>query len=84
MKAKSKVIEVNFKEINKSLNIRISNKYINDIDVNKIGNKNYSTKEYKSGLGLNFIKSIKNSKIKVNFKIVDNLFITDILYSVKN
>jgi len=80
---KSKVIEINFKEIGKDLNIKISNNYNNDIDVNKIGNKNYSTKEYKSGLGLNFIKKINNSNIKVNFKIVNNLFITDILYSMK-
>jgi len=82
--SKSRIIEVNFKEVNKNLNIKISNKYINDIDLNKIGNKNYSTKEYKSGLGLNFIKNINNSKIKVSFKIVNNLFITDILYFIKN
>lgn len=82
--SKSKVIEINFKEIGNDLNIKISNNYNNDIDINKIGNKNYSTKEYKSGLGLNFVKKINNPKIKVNFKIINNLFITDILYSIKN
>ena len=84
VKANSKIIEINFKETYDNLSIRISNKYINNIDINKIGNKNYSTKEYKSGLGLNYIKKVTNSKIKVNFKIINNLFITDILYSIKN
>lgn len=83
-KSKSKVIEINFNEDKNNLNIKISNKYTNNIDINKIGNKNYSTKEYKSGLGLNYIKKVNNSKIKVNFKIINDLFITDILYSIKN
>lgn len=83
-KTKSKVIEINFKESGKDLHIKICNIFNNDVDVNKIGNKNYSTKEYKSGLGLNFVKKINNPKIKVNFKIINNLFITDILYSIKN
>lgn len=82
--AKSKVIEINFKETNNYLNIRIINNYINSIDLNKIGKKNYSTKEYKSGLGLNFVNKINNPKLKVNFKIINDLFITDIYYAIKN
>lgn len=77
-KAKSKVILVNITETKKNINIEIINKFINPVDCEKIGNKNYSTKEYKSGLGLNYIKNIKNNNIKVEFKIINNLFISNV------
>lgn len=84
IKTKEKVIEIIFKEVKNSLNIKIINSYSNNIDLNKIGKKNYSTKEYKSGLGLNYIRNLNNPKMKVNFKIINNLFITNILYYTKN
>ena len=77
-KTKSKVILVNITETKKNINIEIINKFINPVDCEKIGNKNYSTKEYKSGLGLNYIKNIKNNNIKVEFKIINNLFISNV------
>lgn len=77
-KSKSRVIIVNITETKKNINIEIINKFINPVDCEKIGNKNYSTKEYKSGLGLNYIKNIKNNNIKVEFKIINNLFISNV------
>lgn len=77
-KSKSRVILVNITETKKNINIEIINKFISPVDCEKIGNKNYSTKEYKSGLGLNYIKNIKNNNIKVEFKIINNLFISNV------
>lgn len=77
--AKSKVIVINIEESKNHFKIEIINKFTNNIDLNLIGNKNYSTKEYKSGIGLNYIKKIKKNKIKVDFKIVSNLFISTII-----
>jgi len=79
-KTKKKIIEININESNNYLKITIINQFVNSVDVNKIGKKNYSTKEYKSGIGLNYVKNIKNTHIKVHFKIVNNLFITKIEY----
>lgn len=78
--AKSKNIELVINNNKNILTINITNIFKNDVDLMKIGNKNYSTKEYKSGLGLNYIKKINNQKIKVTFKIINNLFITKIEY----
>lgn len=77
---KQKLITLDIKETKKDTKIQIINTFNNIINVTKIGQKNYSTKEFKSGIGLNYIKNIKNSNIKVKFKIIDNLFITDIIY----
>lgn len=82
-KSKEKIIEITFRKKDTTLNIRIINTYINDININKIGKKNYSTKEYKSGLGLNYVNKLNNPKIKVIFKVINNLFITDIIYNYK-
>jgi len=79
-KAKKKIIVINISESKTHLNIQIINKYNNDVDINKIGKKNYSTKEIKSGIGLNYIKKIKSPKIKVDFKIINDLFISRIKY----
>ncbi len=78
--AKSKLVEINITETKNDIYIKIINKFTNTIDLNKIGKKNYSTKEYKSGLGLNYIKKVKNNNIKVNFNIISDLFITCVKY----
>ena len=82
-KAKSKIMLINITEEKNIIFIEILNKFINNIDTNKIGKKNYSTKEYKSGLGLDFINKMDKSKIKVSFKIINNLFITTLIYKNK-
>ncbi len=79
--SKVKVIEINIIESKNQVYIKILNKFKNRIDVNKIGKKNYSTKVYKSGLGLNYIKKLNNSNIKVNFNIINDLFVTNVTYN---
>lgn len=75
-KAKSKILLININEENNHFKIEVINKFINNIDCDKIGTKNYSTKEYKSGIGLNYINKIKHNKVKVDFKIISDLFIS--------
>lgn len=77
---RNSVIEVNLKETKDEIRVSIINCFKNTVDLNKIGKKNYSTKKYKSGIGLDYISRIKNNNIKVNFKIVNNLFISKIVY----
>lgn len=81
IKTKSKIIEVLINNTKDGINIDIINKYNNMIDLTKIGKKNYSTKVYKSGIGLNYINNIKNSHIKIDYKIINDLFKTSIYYS---
>lgn len=78
--AKAKSITINISKIKKDLKIEIINKFTNIIDLKKIGEKNYSTKQYKSGIGLNYISKLAKPNISVNFKIMNDIFITDILY----
>ena len=77
--SKSKNIDISIVENNSILNIKIINKYINNINLSEIGNKNYSTKKYKSGIGLNYIKNVNNN-INVTFNIINDLFITKLTY----
>lgn len=77
-----KIIVINIEEIENKLTLTIMNEFKNVIDTDKIGTKNYSTKTYKSGLGINYIKNLNNDKISINFKIVNNLFITNIDYKL--
>ena len=80
---KNKIIEINITETKNEILIKISNNFVNKVDINKIGKKNYSTKELKSGIGLNYIKKVNNSKIKVKFFIINDIFITNIFYKKK-
>ena len=77
--SKKKVIDINIKENKNGINITIINSFTNRVNISKIGTRNYSTKKYKSGLGLNYINNLK-SNIKVKFRIVNDLFIADIQY----
>ena len=76
--AKSNIIEVFINNNISNLNIKIYNKFINSLDTEKLSNKNYSTKEKKSGIGLNYIKNLENKNIFVNYSIINDLFISEI------
>lgn len=84
LKTDSKIIYIDIIENKKIIKIVIMNKFRNAIDLKKIGKKNYSTKEYKPGLGLNYINKIKKNKVKVYFKIVEDLFITTVEFNKKD
>ena len=79
--SKEKVISVYIKSTKNNLIIEIINTFSNKVDLDKLGNKNYSTKKEKSGLGLNYIKSLNKRNIKVKYEIVNNLFKTNIIYT---
>ena len=78
-KFENNIIVVNIEETKSFINIKMINKFINSVDLNQIGKKNYSTKVYKSGLGLNSLKKLKSNNLKIKFNIVNDLFITNIL-----
>ena len=80
--SKEKMINVVFTYNKNTLQISILNTFSNDVDLEKIGNKNYSTKKRGSGIGLNYIKKQKN-KFKINQSIQGNIFITDIIINHK-
>ena len=75
--AKSNLIEVYINNNTTNLNIKIYNKFVNSLDTEKLGNKNYSTKTRKSGIGLNYIKNLENKNIFVNYSIINDLFISE-------
>ena len=79
--SKEKVISVYINSVKNKLNIEIINTFSNKVDLDKLGNKNYSTKKEKSGIGLNYIKGLKKRNIKVKYEIINNLFKTNITYN---
>ena len=81
--SKGKIIEIKITNTIKKLKITIINKFSNRIDLNKIGNRHYSTKKLKSGIGLNYINKVKGNKIKTNFKIINDLFISEVIYNIE-
>ncbi len=75
---KEKIINVLFSYQKNILKISIFNTFNNDIDLDKIGTKNYSTKNRGSGIGLNYLSRQKN-KFEINQTIRNNIFIADII-----
>lgn len=75
--AKTKIINVVFSLENDILHIIILNTYKNEINLNKIGSINYSTKNRGSGIGLNYLKQFRK-KFKITQSIKDDVFITDV------
>lgn len=78
-----KLIVLDIRDYNNTMIIKVINKFSNNVNLNEIGNKDYSTKNRNSGLGLNYIKNIKNKNINTKMQIVNNLFIASIEYEVK-
>lgn len=76
---KEKLINVVFTYENKTLNINILNTFCNELDLDKYGEKNYSTKKRGSGIGVNYLKRQKNSKFTIQQSIRENIFISEIV-----
>ena len=72
--ASPKVVYLNSRLAGKKIVVEIINTFTNDIDLEKLGDKNYSTKNRGSGLGLNYIMNL-NKKIEIEKEIIDSLFI---------
>lgn len=75
-----KVIYINLEADKESLRLKIINTFSGSLDLDEIGNRNYSTKKVKSGIGLDYLKKLKTIKIKK--EIMNNLFIISILVPI--
>jgi hypothetical protein len=60
----------------------IINTFSNAINIDKLGQKNYSTKNRNSGIGLSYLFG-KKSTLKIKISIVDDLFQTSIFVKEK-
>lgn len=76
----NKIVVLDIRDYYDSMMIKIINKFSNNVNLNEIGNKDYSTKNRNSGIGLSYVSKIKNRKIKTKIQIVNNLFIADVEY----
>lgn len=83
LNSKEKVFCLNIKSDNKSVNILIQNTFNSTLDLEKLGDINYTTKSNGNGIGLFSILFKKEVKTKIS--IINNLFITEIVVSkIKN
>ena len=73
----SKVVYFNIIKKNNEICFVILNTFNNQIDLDNISNKNYSTKGPNRGLGLNYTKLL-NKEINIKTTIINNLFKTEI------
>lgn len=73
-KSEEKIIFIEMEEENNKLCIKIINTFKDALDIDKLGDKKYSTKKIKSGIGLNYI-SRHNKSIQIKKEIINNLFI---------
>lgn len=78
---KEKIVLLDAHDKKNSIIITITNKFNNYINLSKIGEKNYSTKKVKSGIGLNYVNNLKNKRITTDIKIINNLFNAYIIYT---
>lgn len=76
LNSKSKVVIINLYDNEENIYIEIKNSFAHNIDVDNLGNLNYSTKGNKRGLGLFSI--IRDNEASVNIKVVNNYFISTI------
>lgn len=83
--SEKKEIEIDMKADNEYLVITIGNTYADDIDLDKIGKKGFSTKGIGHGFGLSIVKDIANSnpKIETFSDKKDNMFKQIIMIELK-
>jgi len=84
--AKDSKIKAIFFDIQKAeknnIKINVTNTFSNTIDLNLIGEKNYSTKNRNSGVGLNYMQRL-NKNIQIEKEIAHNLFKVNINIQIK-
>ena len=71
-----KMLAINIFEKNETLVVEVRNSFSNNIDIDKIGNKAYSTKGKGHGLGLFSI--LRNNEVSLKINVFNNYFITSI------
>lgn len=60
--------------------IKITNTFKGNMDLDKLGTKKYSTKNRNSGYGLNYVQKVSGKRIKIDYNIINNLFISNLIY----
>lgn len=71
---KEKIIEINFLEDEEYVYYIQKNSFNNVIDLERTGTKEYTTKKSGHGIGLNYVKNLKN--IETKNEVINNMFIT--------
>lgn len=71
---KEKIIEINFLEDEEYIYYIQKNSFNNVIDLERTGTKEYTTKKSGNGIGLNYVKNLKN--IETKNELINNMFIT--------
>lgn len=80
---KKGIVYLSAYDVGNKIYISIKNNFKNIIDMNRIGTKDYSTKNRKSGIGMYYIEKNNNPNIKTKFEIINNLFVSTIIYTTK-
>lgn len=78
---KEKIIEINFLEDEEYIYYIQKNSFNNVIDLERTCTKEYTTKKSGHGIGLNYIKNLKNIEIKN--EVINNMFITKVKVKIK-
>lgn len=71
---KEKVIEINFLEDDEYVYCIQKNSFTNVIDLEQTGTREYTTKKSGHGIGLNYVKNLKD--IETKNTVINNMFIT--------
>lgn len=71
-----KILVINIYDEDNLIAVDIKNSFANDIDIDMLGSKNYSTKGSKRGIGL--FSMFRDKEAEVSVKIVNNLFVSKI------
>lgn len=74
LNSKMKVVVINLYSDIDNIYIEIKNSFAHNIDVDNLGTLNYSTKGKKRGLGLFSI--LRDNEASLNFKVINNYFIS--------
>ena len=72
--SKEKIVDVEIYE-NNGIIFEIANSFCSTIDLEKLFDSEYSTKNRGTGIGLNYIASLKSTGIKTSVEIRSNFFI---------
>lgn len=72
LNSEDKSVVINITDSSDEINIEIKNTFSNNINMDMLGNKSYSTKGKKRGLGLFSI--FRNNEATVSVKIINNIF----------
>lgn len=73
LKSADKLLMINLYEDKSSIIVEVKNSYSNNINIDHLGAKNYSTKGNNRGLGL--FSAFRNKEAELSVKIINNTFI---------